>query len=365
MPARGHLSPSSESIAPRQTPPGEAAASRPKNYRILSIDGGGVRGVYAAKLLEMLEAEVTKRCRPNPFSNINLFAGASTGGIIALGLASGLSSAELVALYRDNAGQIFPSRCRALRKVKGIVRARYSNAPLKRILNHTFTRALGTPEPRLADIPRHVLVPVFDLAGEKKLGGAGAVRMWKPKFFNNFKDNAGRPNPDLNESIVDVAMRTSAAPTYLPVYQGDVDGGMVSNNPSMAALAQALDAEPRQPADIRLFSLGTGMNPFYIAGQSMKWGDIQWVCHKLFPDLVMDGMTDVADYQCRRILNGRPDDVPGNRYFRLDPLVPEAIALDDSAATGKLIELAEKVPSDPASAPLWTLAVQWWLGANP
>src|SRR5437899_10389291 len=71
-------------------------------YRILSVDGGGIRGLYAAVLLERLAREV-----PTLVDGVDLVAGTSTGGIIALGLAHGLATADLVALYRDRAKEIF------------------------------------------------------------------------------------------------------------------------------------------------------------------------------------------------------------------------------------------------------------------
>ncbi len=346
------MAPSPEADGPSSSP------SLRQPYLILSVDGGGVRGLYAAKLLEMLEASLSAQGFQHFISNVRLFAGTSTGAILALGLASGLTPAELVALYRDHAEQIFPSRCRWFRQAVGLVRARYSNTALKRILQQTFDAALNRKDPRLGDIPRKVLVPTFELAGVER-----NVVLWKPKFFNNFEVNRGRPNPDLEQPVADVALRTTAAPTYLPVYQGFIDGGMVANNPSMAALAQALDADTggQTLQNVRLFSLGTGENRNSIRGQSMNWGDVQWLYHKVFPDLVLDGMMEVADYQCRRILNvGRSQDSASGAYFRLAPFLPRSIALDDASATGALLRFAESVPSDPASKHLWLQAVEWW-----
>src|SRR3989442_1333308 len=126
---------------------------------------------------------------------------------------------------------------------------------------------------------------------------------------------------DGAELVVDVALRTSAAPTYFPTYQGYIDGAVVANNPAMATLAQALDAGTGKQAlqDVRLFSLGTGVNPAYVAGRELDWGYAQWA--KPLIALMVDGMMGVADYQCARLLQ--------QRSFRLAPILPERIGLDD------------------------------------
>jgi patatin-like phospholipase/acyl hydrolase len=309
-------------------------------YRILSVDGGGIRGLYAAVLLELLEQEA-----PGFLSSVDLFAGTSTGGIIALGLASGKHPRELAALYKDYADKIFPIPFKALRKLKGFFWAKYSDKPLEKALSDILDGSN-----RLKDLQKKVLVPSFELEGKKN-----TRRSWKPKFFHNFP---GKGSDGL-ELVVDVALRTSAAPTYFPVYQGYIDGGVVANNPSVAALAQALDPGTggQKLENIRLFSLGTGESPEWIAGKSQKWGDLQWACHKVFPNLVIDGMMDVADYESRRILNGREDDDPSNHYFRLAPWLPTNIALDDASKVEELIKLAQEVPRDKDSK--WRGAVDW------
>jgi patatin-like phospholipase/acyl hydrolase len=293
-------------------------------YRILSIDGRGIRGLYAAVLLQRLADAV-----PGLLATTDLLAGTSTGAIIVLGLAAGLSPADLVALYRDNVRQIFDdSGLRDLRDVGGLAGARYDNAALRQLLQDK----LGADR-RLQDLPRRVLVPSFDLDNG---GMDGQPRMWKPKFFHNFPG----PDSDGAELVVDVAMRSSAAPTYFPTYQHYVDGGVVANNPSMAAVAQALDprAANRSLDDIRLFSLSTGTNPEYIeAGAAgLDWGIGQWA--RPLVDLMIDGMMGVADFQCAQLL--------GPRYRRLDGVLPQAVTLDAVDRANDLMAFAQGVPLD-------------------
>jgi len=187
-------------------------------YRILSVDGGGIRGLYAAVLLDRLTLEV-----PTLVDRVDLVAGTSTGGIIALGLAHGLAPADLVALYRDRAKEIFDdSWLDDLKDLGGLTGADYDNENLKKLLGEIFGKRTT-----LKQLKKRVLVPTFDLDNESPAPGK---RMWKPKFFHNYPG----PDSDGEELVVDVALRTSAAPTYFPTYQGYIDGAVVANNPAMA-----------------------------------------------------------------------------------------------------------------------------------
>jgi uncharacterized protein len=293
-------------------------------YRILTFDGGGIRGVYTAVLLQRLSEQV-----PGFLDRAHLLAGTSTGGILALAVAKGLSADDLVKLYQDNGKQIFArSLFREIGDLGNLVGAKYDNANLKRIL----LDKLG--DGTLNDLlPRHVLVSSFDLDSPVQ------PRTWNPKFFHNFAGD----DSDGAEKVVDVALCTSAAPTYFPVYDGHVDGGVVANNPSMPALAQALDRKTGQQelADIRLFSVGTGGSPIFISGDTHDWGIAQWA-HSLV-NMMIDGMMGVADYECSRVLR--------DNYFRLAPPLPEPVALDAVDKIPMLIADANNV--DLTSAISW------------
>ena len=295
-------------------------------YCILALDGGGIRGLYTAVLLERLTDAV-----PEFLPKVDLFAGTSTGGIIALGLAAGLSPSHLVALYRDQARRIFDDSWLDDLKDLGRLRgAEYSYKNLKKELVGLF----GAGK-KLSQLSKRVVVPTFDLDNE---GAGGQVRRWKPKFFHNFPG----PDSDGSQLVVDVALRTSAAPTYFPSYQGYIDGGVVANNPSMAALAQALDAKTgkRKLAEIRLLSLSTGLSPAYVKGQRLDWGFGQWA--KPLIEIMINGAMGVPDYQCARLL--------GERYHRLEPVLPQAVALDDWTKTEALIHFAQQAPLTPTIA---------------
>ncbi len=293
-------------------------------FHILSLDGGGIRGLLTAILLERLEA-----ARPGMLAKVDLFAGSSTGGILALGLAAGRTPSQARALYEQRGREVFAdSRWDNWRDLGHAVRAQYSNAPLKKVLTHEFG------DMTLGDLPRRVVIAAFDL--ENDPSNPLPLRTWKAKFFHNFP---GRDS-DARERVVDVAMRTSAAPSYFPIYQGYIDGGVVAGNPSMTALAQALEPNTggQVLGNVSVLSVGTGRNARYVPAQDADWGWVQWAPHII--DLVLDGTSGVADYECRQLL--------GPRYHRLNPFLPERIDLDDVAKIPRLREIAERVMLEPA-----------------
>jgi patatin-like phospholipase/acyl hydrolase len=290
----------------------------PDRYRILSLDGGGIRGILTSRLLERIESVC-----PGFLGSIDLFAGTSTGAILALALASGRTPGHISVLYRDHGSEIFEQTVfDALGDVDRIVRADYDNRALKERLAEEFGTML------LGDIERSVLVSAFDLDSGTPRNG---LRSWKPKFFHNFVE----PTDDREQLVVDVAMRSCAAPTYFPIYQGFVDGGVVANNPSMCALAQALNkaTADRTPSKIVLLSLGTGANPRYLEADDDSWGYLQWAPNLL--SIMFEGPSGIADYECAQIL--------GSRYHRVNPVLSEPIGLDAIDRIPTLEQIAEQV----------------------
>jgi uncharacterized protein len=286
-------------------------------FNILSLDGGGIRGLLSCKLLERLN-----RLYPGYLEKVGLFAGTSTGGILALGLAAGFTPGEMGKLYEENGSKIFYSTFfDKAWDLDRIVVADYANTALADALKEKFG------DMRLGDLKKKVLISSFrmDSGSITKMG----VRSWKPKFFQNFDDDPS----DCDQKVVDVALRTSAAPTYFPLYQGFADGGLVANNPSMCALAQALDkgTGKQRLSNITILSIGTGVMPKWVEGFNENWGYKQWAPHLI--TLMMDGVSGVADFQCKQIL--------GPRYLRLNVLFQRDIGMDNIKEIPYLIEAAD------------------------
>ena len=308
-------------------------------YRILSLDGGGIRGIITAIILERLNGD---QAMAGWLDQVNLIAGTSTGGLLTLGLAHGLGPEAIRALYKDRGAEIFADTWLDdlvdLGKLRG---ADYNLDNLERELRGI----LG--ETKLKDLQRRVLITAFDLDNE---GAKNQPRRWKPKLFHNFPG----PDSDGEQAAYKVGLYTAAAPTYFPSADGFVDGGVFATNPSMCALAQTQDdrTEEARPAltDIVLLSIGTGTSLIYIEGKANDWGYLQWA--QPLVSLMLEGVAGIATYQCNQIL--------GARHHRVDPTFPPDVRvdLDDVSKIPYMIEFANGLNIDETT--------QWlkdhWLG---
>ncbi len=294
-------------------------------YHILSLDGGGIRGTLTIRIIERLDQMV-----PGWLDKVDLFAGTSTGGILALLLASGRKPSYVRELYQKLGKDVFADTLwDNIKDIGSFVGAKYSLEPLHQM----FVNILG--DIHLGDLPKKVLIATFDLDAAVR---PGKLRSWKAKFFHNFPG----PDSDAWARVADVGVMTSAAPTYFPIYQGHIDGGVVATNPSMCALAQALHKGTgnQRLRDIRLLSLGTGSVSQFIPSTDGDWGLAQWA-PKLV-NLMLDGNGNLSDYQCRQVLEGH--------YHRLNPLLYKNIEMDDVKEIDYLLQVADQENLDATAA---------------
>lgn len=293
-------------------------------YLILSLDGGGVRGALQARLVQRLENSI-------PFLHkVRLISGSSIGGINAMCLADGQDPATMLELYTKRAGRLFASRDwwdTIAGPTDELFRADYDNVGLKKELTSLFGKKT------LSDLGKKVTITSFDLDNLDQQSKTTATRIykrrfWKAKIFHNFEGEGS----DGGQSVVDVGLRTSAAPTYFPSHQGYVDGGIVANNPSLCALGRAVKSGVQQD-QIVVLSIGTGNIPIYVEGDRLDWGIKQWAPYLL--PMFMDGMVGIPDYVCEQLLP--------NRYVRVQPQLSEDVPLDAADRIDELVEWANAV----------------------
>lgn len=291
-------------------------------YRILAIDGGGVRGIIPAVILRRLAAEPAIS---GWLDRVHLIAGTSSGGITALALAAGLTPQAIVTFFAARSPEIFADTVLDdVRDLGRLIGAEYSTEGLERVLFDTFG------ELRLHQLERHVLIPAFDLDNE----AFGTARTWKPKLFHNIPGS----DSDGEQQVAHIARYTALAPTFFPSEDGFIDGGVYATNPAMCAVAQALDprraTKPPALRDIALLSLGTGQLGRFIAGDRHNWGTAQWV--QPLVELMLESTIGVPDFQCRQLL--------GARYRRVQTQLPagDPIPLDDVRRIDDLREIAEQ-----------------------
>ena len=225
--------------------------------RILTIDGGGIKGVFPASFLAALEDRLG-----GPIARyFDLIAGTSTGGIIAIGLGLGLTSREILRLYSENARRIFP-RSHGI-GVRGVFRAKYAKTALRQVLTEVFGgRLLGESHTRL-------VIPSLNLAAEK-------VHIYKTSHASGLVNDYKMP-------VVEVALATVAAPSYFPIHLSPegvpfIDGGVWARNPVGLAVIEALGPLGWARDKIRVLSLGCTSTRLNVAWQkrtslgSSYWG---------------------------------------------------------------------------------------------
>ncbi len=230
-------------------------------FRILSLDGGGIKGIFPAGILAYLEENCLGGQPVGDY--FDLIAGTSTGGIIALGLGAGLTARSLLDLYVNEGHRVFPPRQRlkGRRLFRRLSRNRYDRDALDGLLSQT----LG--DKTLRESRYRLLIP----ATEARHGDPAVYKT--PHHPGYFLDG--------DKPMAEVASATSAAPTYLkPVVQDGyilLDGGIWANNPTMMALVEALTCFTVPRENIAILSIGCGQDGFEInRKQAAGAGQFQW-----------------------------------------------------------------------------------------
>lgn len=282
-----------------------------RDFRILAIDGGGIRGIFPAAVLADLESVLGNGS--SIVSHFDLVAGTSTGGILALGLGAGKSAREIRDLYMYRGPEIFPPLWdnllgriwKAFRNnVLNATFHRYSRQSLERVLQEFLgDRIFGE------SCVRHV-IPAFD-------GRFSEVFIFKTRHHRDYEH-------DWRSRMVDVALATSAAPTiYRPLESGGyrlIDGGVWANNPVMLAVVEAMIAYDVPRERIKVLSIGCGDEPYHVT-RRMIWGGL-WPWRKII-GAAMRAQSLAATNQARLLLG------PAN-VVRIEPtLVGPPIELDD------------------------------------
>ena len=270
-------------------------------FRILSLDGGGIRGIFSAAILADLER--TYLGGGSVAEYFDLLTGTSTGGILALGLAAGMTATELLDLYITRGGEIFPPELRALRKVRQLFFHAYGRGPTDQILEEL----LGTT--KLRDAQVRLCIPSLDWK-------YGDVYVFKTPHHPDYKK-------DGDEAMAKVAAATAAASTYVrPVEDGYTfaDGGVWANNPIMVGLVEALSSFKTKREDIVILSIGCGEDPYTISRlQRCLGGKLLWA-NIIFAAMHFQSINALGQ---AGLLIGR------DKITRLDPPSGGKIDLDD------------------------------------
>lgn len=333
--------------------------------KVLSIDGGGIRGIIPAVILIEIERRTGRRIS----ELFDVIAGTSTGGILGLGLTlpsqtdpalPRYSARDMLDLYEKQGPRIFKKKLLGGTLLGAVVSdEKYPSDGIEGVLSSYFGEA------RLADALTDVVITAYEtykrtpfFFKSAKARGVRAKSPPKPATIDNTS----------NFLVRDAARATSAAPTYfeakrLPVNDPSdinveyslIDGGVYLNNPAISAYIEARKMYP-EAEEVLVVSLGTGSNTRpYRWDQVKDWSTVEWVRPVL--SMMMDGQSDATDYQLALLLNGEDriaaEGHKARRYFRFDrPLEMARDDMDDVSAVNMraLKEVGQLIVSDNADA---------------
>jgi patatin-like phospholipase/acyl hydrolase len=264
-------------------------------YRILAIDGGGMHGYASLTLLKRLLNK-----KPDLIEKVDLLAGTSIGGILALGIAAGHSISDIDSNFLIGMPIAFNTTCTRLIGFAAGICTKYDNSNFKNYLDNLYgNKTLG-------ELNKKILITTFCMDNEVQDN-----RRWKAKIFHNFEGT----DSDGDVKAVDAAMATSAVPVFFPMYDKYIDGAFACNNPSLIALTQTQDKraviEPRPSIhDISILSIGSIKNE-YIKERNVCWGYFNWV--KPILHLATEKDILITNYQCKALI--------GDKYHRMQPII--------------------------------------------
>jgi patatin-like phospholipase/acyl hydrolase len=314
-----------------------------KKIRILSIDGGGIRGILPGIVLNQIEEKLQKETNDPNVRLADMFdfmAGTSTGGILTLAYLTPnennrpkLRATEAVNLYLDRGDEIFDvSLWQSLKSGKGVTDEKYNASELEEALDDTFG------EIKLSNLLKPCIITSYD------------IRNGKPHFFKQHKAE----NKIYNFKVKDVARATSAAPTYFETARVKselgtpyplIDGGVFVNNPALVAYSEVrsmkfsgMDHLPTAE-DMMIVSIGTGStSKKYEYKKAKDWGAIGWI--KPIIEIMMSGNSQTVDYHLNQIFDTLGAEDKKN-YYRLEPKVITADSEMDNASVENLQKLKE------------------------
>jgi len=315
------------------------AKTKQKLMRILSIDGGGIRGIIPGQILVSLE-EKLRAATGNENVRIadyfDLFAGTSTGGILACAylcpdqkdpLRPRFSATEVVDLYLERGDEIFNIPINhKLRTAGGILDEKYPVAELEEALNDYFA------DLKLSQMLKPCLISSYDI---------------KRRQAHFFTQHDALTDEGWNFFVRDVARATSAAPTYFECSKTKsltnvnyplIDGGVFVNNPALCAYAEVHNKFDRTAKEMMILSIGTGYEKkSYNYNEAKDWGMAGWI--KPLINIMMSGVSEVVDYQLRQIYSAvkAPE-----QYLRINTEIPVDVNSDmDDASQENLAALKE------------------------
>ncbi|HEX9828560.1 MAG TPA: patatin-like phospholipase family protein [Flavobacteriaceae bacterium] len=295
--------------------------------RILSINGGGVRGIIPSIVLTDIESKLNGKSIAESF---DIITGTSTGAIIALALnvpdpnnknKPKYKSNDIVNLYKDFNSNVFDTTFRRkFFSMNGWLSYKYNSKPLNKLLK----KYLG--ETKISESISNLVIPAYD------------VKNNKTEIFNT---RQARLFPEKHDyRMWEVALAATAAPTYFKSFKINnrefIDGGLTMNNPTLASMIHAFMLCGRR-VDFFILSIGTGRTKIEnLVGSSGKLG---WLKHIL--NITIDGVSQLNHKQVQLVISELNKDRKDNKYVYLDIVIDKENELLDNTSTQNIQKLEE------------------------
>jgi len=249
-----------------------------KPFKILSIDGGGMRGIIPARFLCEMEDQLIREGTDDPrlCDYFDLICGTSTGGIIAIGLALGMKSKDILELYKQHGSNIFKKQ----NKVKVLIQNSpfYNSNYLHDILQKTFSPFSENGDTRIGHSKTRLCIPTFNAF-------SGKINVYKTPHHQDL-------NRDYLIPAHHAAVSTSSAPFYFAPHSfkyecpktrtqtdvvNNIDGGVFANNPTLIGIMEATQSLQIPFNEIQVLSIGTGKTKYNETSLHRKFGPLYWV----------------------------------------------------------------------------------------
>ncbi len=296
-----------------------------KKFRILCLDGGGIRGLYSAQILKRMK----KDCNIDFYNDFDLIVGTSTGSILAGSIVKQIDIEKVIALYVNEGKNIFKKRW--LSRI-GLFASKYNPNPLKEQLKAIFENTT------LGDIEKPLLINATDIGNSTQF-------VFKTTF-NGQQDSNGNTKELVRDKEIllsDAILASSSAPIFFPPHKiGNfllADGGLWANSPVLVALAEAKKIFKMEPNDVIIVSIGTGVeeNDYHI--NTKWWGFLTgWKREKLI-SMILNLQTKTNNSLLQFLM-------PKENILRLTYTSDKALPLDDVSQNENLLSKADKDFSD-------------------
>ncbi|PSS21307.1 Patatin-like protein [Actinidia chinensis var. chinensis] len=351
-----------------------SGSTKGKNVTVLSIDGGGIRGIIPGTILGFLESKLQELDGPDArlADYFDVIAGTSTGGLVTTMLAAPnknnrplYAAKDINDFYFQHCPKIFPQRGgnnlinTVISFFGAVTGPKYDGKHLRTLVKELLGNT--TVNQTLTD----VVIPTFD------------IKRLQPVIFST---DAGNEDVSKNALLSDICLGTSAAPTYLPAYYFEtkyengqtrsydlIDGGVAANNPTLTAITHIsrellmgkfkfVHIKPMESRNMLVLSLGTGVpkqEPKYNAAAASKWGLLKWVFQNgatPILDVYGDASSDMVDFHVSTLFRSLQNE---KNYLRIqdDTLTGDAASLDIATKENmqRLVQIGNELLKKPMS----------------